>query len=85
LDLIELVLKMLVNGQQATVTVNQKNALHSALPSALEQTGNLGQPPENWEIRTPDGTLLDPNARISAFGFGEGATLYANLRAGIGG
>ena len=76
---------IVVNGQTVSVTANQKHALHSVIPPALYQTGNSAQPPENWELRTDNGTLLDTNARISAFGFGEGARLYLNLKAGIGG
>lgn len=78
-------LAIMVNGQPVEVQAVQRNALHSVLPPALEQTGNLGLPPENWELRDPAGTLLDTTKAVSAFGFGEGARLYLNLRPGVGG
>lgn len=77
--------RIIVNGQPADVTAKSKHALHSVIPSALDQTGNSGQPPENWELRDVTGTLLDTTKAISEFGFGEGARLYLNLKAGIGG
>lgn len=77
--------RIIVNGQPADVTAKSKHALHSVIPPALDQTGNSGQPPENWELRDVTGTLLDTTKAISAFGFGEGARLYLNLKAGIGG
>lgn len=78
-------INVMVNGQNTSVTANVKYALHSVIPPALDATGNSGQPPENWELRNAAGTLLDTTVRISAFPFGEGVTLYLNLRAGIGG
>lgn len=78
-------LNITVNGQPADVTANVRHALHSVIPPALDATGNNGQPPENWELRDSTGLRLDTNQRISAFGFGEGARLHLNLKAGIGG
>lgn len=78
-------IEVIVNGQPANVSVNVKHALHSVIPPALDQTGNSAQPPENWELRDVQGTLLDTTKRISAYQFGEGTRLYLNLRAGIGG
>jgi hypothetical protein len=78
-------ISIIVNGQHTEVTASQRHALSSLIPGALDQTGNTGRAPENWELRDPAGTLLDTTKRISAFGFGEGARLYLNPRAGVGG
>ena len=78
-------LRIFTNGQPTEVQANQKNALHSVIPSALSQAGYEGWATDNWELRLPDGTRLDTSKRIASFGFGEGAQLYLNLRAGVGG
>jgi hypothetical protein len=78
-------LTIIANGQHTEVAANQKLALHSVIPSALEQAGYEGWAPDNWEVRDVAGTLLDTTKRIAAFKFGEGARLYLNLRAGVGG
>ena len=55
------------------------------LTHPLEATGNTGQPPENWELRDPDGSLLDVSKKISSFRFPPDVRLFLNLKAGVGG
>ncbi len=76
---------VMTNGQRTEVQASKSFALHSVIPPALEQAGYGGWATDNWEMRLPDGTLLDTTKRISSFKFGEGARLYLNLRAGVGG
>lgn len=84
--LLAMKLTIITNGQHAEVQAADEDlALSSVVPSALHQSGYEFFPPENWELRTVDGTLLDTSKRIGAFGFGEGTRLYLNLRAGVGG
>lgn len=79
-------LHIITNGQHTEVQAADHDlALSSVIPSALHQSGYDFSPPENWELRDVAGTLLDTSKRIDAFGFGDGARLYLNLRAGIGG
>ena len=60
-------------------------ALGTIIPDALRQTGNSGQPPENWELRDVDGNLLDLNKKIEDDGFSDKVRLFLNLKAGVGG
>jgi hypothetical protein len=76
---------VVVNGQPTSVSVNPEAPLHTIIPKALAQTGNVGQPPENWELRDVSGTLLDVNREISTFGITNETRLFLNLKAGIGG
>lgn len=78
-------LTIVVNGQPTTVDANRNAPLRTVIPQALSQTGNVGQPPENWELRDQAGNLLDVEAKIGSFGFADGTRLYLNLKAGIGG
>jgi hypothetical protein len=59
--------------------------LGTIIPRALEQTGNTGQPPGNWELRDAQGILLDTSKAFSSFDFPAGTHLFLNLKAGIGG
>jgi hypothetical protein len=78
-------LAVIVNGQPTMVEANLNAPLHSIIGRALEQTGNAGQPPENWELRDAGGTLLDGSKKIKAFGFPPDVKLFLNLKAGVGG
>lgn len=76
---------VIVNGQPAEVEADINAPLHTIIPRALEQTGNTGQPPDNWELRDAQGTLLDTSQKISSFNFPPAVRLFLNLKAGVGG
>jgi hypothetical protein len=78
-------LAVIVNGQPTVVSANLNSPLHAVVGKALEQTGNLGQGPENWELRDAAGVELDQSQKIDSFGFPPDVKLFLNLRAGIGG
>jgi len=76
---------VVVNGQQVQVSGNRNAPLHTIIPKALHDSGNVGQPPENWELRDVAGALLDINQKIEAFNFNAETKLFLNLKAGVGG
>ncbi|PLS77665.1 MAG: hypothetical protein CYG59_22610 [Chloroflexi bacterium] len=76
---------IVVNGRPVEVDANSNAPLKSLIGRALEESGNAGQPKENWELRDAKGDLLDLDRKISDFGFGVGITLFLNLKAGVGG
>jgi hypothetical protein len=76
---------VIVNGQPTEVEANVNEPLHAIVPKALEQTHNLGQPPNMWELRDSSGVILDQSKKISDYGFGPGIRLFLNLQAGVGG
>ncbi len=78
-------LALVVNGQPALVKANLNAPLQTVIPRALEQTGNSGQPPENWELRDAAGALLDLDRKIGDFNFPPDVRLFLNLKAGVGG
>lgn len=81
----EIDLGVVVNGQPTVVRANESAPLHTVIPRALSQTGNSGQPPENWEIRDAAGALLPLDQKIHDFGFPPDVRLFLNLKAGVGG
>ena len=76
---------VVVNGQPTVVDTVEDASLGTIIPDALHQTENSGQPPENWELRDADGTLLDLDKKIGDFGFPDKTRLFLNLKAGVGG
>ena len=81
----EIIITVVVNGQPTDVDVLQDEPVGAVIPVALHQTGNSGQPPENWELRDVDGNLLDLHKKIEDYGFPEKVRLFLNLKAGVGG
>jgi hypothetical protein len=78
-------LTVIVNGTPTEVAFNQHAPLHTIVPKALQQTGNQGQPPENWELKDVSGKLLDLNLKIQDYKFPPDAAVFLSLKAGIGG
>lgn len=78
-------LAVIVNGVPTVVEANVNAPLETIIPRALEETGNTGQPPGNWELRDAQGTLLDTSKKIASFDFPMDVRLFLNLKAGVGG
>ncbi len=77
-------LTVVVGGVPTEVEVNANAALESVVEKALQQTKNVGQPKENWELKDAAGNLLDAQGKIAVY-LAAGAKVYLNLKAGIGG
>ena len=76
---------VVVNGKPTDVDAFDSEPLGSIIPDALQQTGNTGQPANNWELRDSYGNLLDLQKKIGEYGFEEKVRLFLNLKAGVGG
>jgi hypothetical protein len=76
---------VVVNGQPVTVEGNVNAPLIPLIQHALNESGNSGQPAENWELRDAAGNVLDPGRKLGDTGVAGGATLFLNLKAGVGG
>lgn len=81
----KLQIEVIVNGQSTVIEANLNAPLQSIIGEALEQTGNSGQPTENWELRDAGGVLLPVEQKIESFDFPQGVKLFLNLKAGVGG
>ncbi len=78
-------LVIVVNGDPTPVDANIHAPLRTIVARVLGSTGNVGQPPENWELRDQGGTLLELDRTIGDFGLTDGTRLFLNLKAGVGG
>lgn len=78
-------LTVVVNGTPTDVEANINAPLHTIIPEALRETGNTGQPQENWRVLDGNGNEFDRGRKIEEFNFGSGTTLFLSLREGVGG
>jgi len=76
---------VVVSGQPTSLKVNVHQKIDHLVREALNKTGNKGQPPSDWELRTSDGALIEQTLTIDAAGLVDGMTLYLSPRAGAGG
>lgn len=76
---------VVVSGQPQPVRVNPNQTVEHLVHEALQRSGNKGQPPSAWELRTEAGGLIDQSLRVGQAGLAEGMTLFLNPQAGVGG
>lgn len=81
----QVTLTVIVGGTTTQVTANVNAPLHTIIPEALAKSGNLGQNPDEWELKDKDGNVYDSNKKIEDLGLGEGSTIYLSRKAGGGG
>jgi hypothetical protein len=74
-----------INGQPTTVHANVHAPLRSAVAKALEESGNTGREPSEWELRDSNGTLIEQGQSPLDLGYNEEVTLFLSLRVGAGG
>ncbi len=78
-------LTVIVNGTPTEVEANENAPLKTIIPKALHQTGNSGQPPDQWELKDAQGNLLDLEKKIGDYHFPDDVKLFLSLKAGVGG
>jgi hypothetical protein len=76
---------VVVSGTPQPVRVNIHQKLEHLVEEALRESGNVGQPASEWELRSENGQQLDITMRIMDAGVIAGETLFLNPRAGAGG
>ena len=74
-----------VNGQAVPAKASIFDEIGETVAKALKDSGNSGQPLPNWELRDGSGQVIDMGKKIAELGIEEGATLFLNLKAGVGG
>lgn len=75
----------IVAGKDVLIVASLNDTLAEVRATALEKTENVGQPPENWEIKDEQGTVLDPAKTVGECHFEAEVTLFITLKAGVAG
>ncbi|WP_246787025.1 DUF2604 domain-containing protein [Aminobacter sp. MDW-2] len=81
----KITLTIVVNGEPVSVEANVNAPLHTVIAKALTDSGNVGQPPENWELKDEGGTVLDGSKKVEDLGIVDGQRLFLSLKAGAAG
>ena len=76
---------VVVSGQPERLKINVRQTFEHLVHEALQKSGNKGQAPSEWELRTEDGALLEQSNNVGEAGLQDGATLFLSPRAGAGG
>ena len=76
---------IIVNGQSVPIKIDLYAEIGEAVVQALDKSGNSGQPVENWELRDTSGHPIDTGQKIADSDIKNGAKLFLNLKAGVGG
>jgi hypothetical protein len=76
---------VVVSGQPEKLKVNVHQTVEHLVHEALQKSGNQGQAPSEWELRTEDGSLIDQAVTVAAAGIADGVTLFLSPKAGAGG
>lgn len=81
----QLDLVVVVSGVPRPVTINANAPLKNLVKEVLRGSGDEGRSPDDFELRTESGELLDLGAKARDAGLHDGVTLFLNPRAGAGG
>ena len=76
---------IIVNGQPVPIKIDLYAEIGEAVVQALDKSGNSGQPVENWELRDASDHPIDTGQKIADSDIKNGAKLFLNLKAGVGG
>lgn len=76
-------LVIVVAGIPVTLEGNVNAPVQSLIGKALAESGNAGQPEQNWELRDTAGVPVDAHKRIGDFA--AGTKLFLNQKVGVGG
>ncbi len=78
-------LTVVISSRDHEVTVNPHQTVEQLVREALRDSGNEGQPVDNWELKKSDGSVVPNGARIQDTGITDGSKLYLSPKAGTGG
>jgi hypothetical protein len=78
-------LTVVVSGQPVPIEINHNRLVEHLVEKALKQSGNHGQAPDQWELRTESGDLIDQSLQVDQAGIHDGMTLFLNPKTGAGG
>lgn len=76
---------VVVAGVPAQLETIGQEHVTTLVSQALAHTGNHGQAPQSWELRTDLGVLIDQEQTIHHANIHSGATLFLSPQAGAGG
>lgn len=80
-----IVVVVVVSGEEVQVSVNTHQQVTQLVREALNESGNKGQDPSKWVLKTATGNPIPQNETIAAAGITNGEKLFLNPETGSGG
>lgn len=78
-------LVIVVSGVPLSEEVKQTEKLHHVVKTVLDRSGDSGRKPNEFELRTESGALLELELTVEEAGLVDGQTLFLSPHAGAGG
>ena len=76
---------IVVGGDDQKLQVKPNDIARNVLEAALKKAKNVGQPVDDWELKTEAGLALNLAATLAQLNIGKGETLFASLKVGAAG
>jgi hypothetical protein len=76
---------IVVGGEDQKLEVKPDDIARDVLEKALQKSKNIGQPVDDWELKTEAGLPLLLTATLAQLNVGKDETLFASLKAGAAG
>jgi hypothetical protein len=81
----QITVHVVVSGEDLFVQVNLHNGVDQLVRRALDESGNRGQDPSGWVLKTAAGTPIDQNQTVAQAGISGGEKLFLTPKQGAGG
>lgn len=78
-------LRVVVNGTETELKVHAETLLTQVRTEALQKSGNVGRPDDDWEFKDEGGNLLDLSQTVAGVGLHDGDLVWLSLKAGVAG
>jgi hypothetical protein len=76
-------INVVVGGGAVTIEAHPAEHLAAVRDKALKKAEIVGQPPENYEIKTIGGVVLDPQSTVQSVGLKAGDEIFLSLKIGV--
>jgi hypothetical protein len=76
---------IVVGGDDEKLQVKPNDIARDVLEKALKKAKNVGQPVDDWELKTEAGLALNLAATLAQLNIGKDETLFASLKVGAAG
>jgi hypothetical protein len=76
---------IVVGGDDQKLQVKSDDVARDVLEKALKKAKNVGQPVDDWELKTEAGLALNLAATLAQLNVGKDETLFASLKVGAAG
>jgi hypothetical protein len=76
---------IVVGGDDQKLQVKPDDVAKDVLEEALKKSKNVGQPVDDWELKTEAGVALLLTATLAQLNVGKDETLFASLKVGAAG